>query len=64
MREFTPATISLEQVDPSLGWKLVVWLYYLAIYAGGVSLTLPDVQFGTVSQDWITNDAYKTIPLS
>jgi len=27
----------------------MVWLY-----AGGVSLILPDVQFGTVSQDWVT----------
>ena len=27
----------------------VVWLY-----AGGVSLILPDVQFGTVSLDWVT----------
>ena len=27
----------------------VAWLY-----AGGVSLILPDVQFGAVSQDWVT----------
>ena len=24
------------------------------LYAGGFSLILPDVQFGTVSQDWVT----------
>ena len=28
----------------------VVWLY-----AGSVSLILPDVWFGLVSQDWVTN---------
>ena len=24
------------------------------LYAGGVSLILPDVRFGVVSQDWVT----------
>ena len=28
----------------------MAWL----LYAGGVSLILPDVRFGTVSQDWVT----------
>jgi len=29
--------------------SIVVWLY-----AGSVNLIFPDVQFGTVSQDWVT----------
>jgi len=42
-----------NQPRVSLGWKLIlqcmVWLY-----AGGVSLILPKVQFGMVSLDWVT----------
>ena len=28
------------------------------MYAGGISLILPDVQFGTVSQDWVTLEIF------
>ena len=37
----------------------MVWLY-----TGGVSLILPDVRFGTVSLDWVTNVLYPCTFLS
>ena len=44
-RKFTPATVS----RPKFRLESLVWLY-----AGGVSLILPDVRFGIVAQDWVT----------
>ena len=48
--------ITANSLLPQVGWlkfkletnSTVVWLY-----ACGVSLILPDVQFGSVSQDWV-----------
>jgi len=51
--EFTPARVSRPKFRLKT-YSTVVWLC-----AGGVSLILPDVRFGTISPDWVTYDPYR-----